>query len=93
MDLVTKYIMTHSTGNKHPVSGAEIARAFCISGVAVRRLINAARTNGDPICSNGKGYYIAKDKEELRRTIESMRGRINMMNDAVAGMEKYLRGA
>ena len=93
MDLVTKYIMTHSTGSKRPGSGSESARAFCISGVAVRRLINAARTNGDPICSNGKGYYIAKDKEELRRTIESMQGRINMMSDAVAGMEKYLRGA
>lgn len=93
MDLVTKYIMTHSTGSKRPIGGSEIARAFSVSGVEVRRLINAARSNGDPICSNGKGYYIAKDKEELRHTIESMRGRIKAMSEAVDGMEKCLRGA
>lgn len=92
MDLVTKYIMTHSDGGEQPICGAEIGRAFKVSGVEVRRLINTARSNGDPICSNGKGYYIAKDSEELQRTIDSIQGRINSMSEAVAGMTKCLRG-
>lgn len=44
MDLVTKYIMTHSDGRSHPICGSAIAAAFCVSSVEVRRLVNAART-------------------------------------------------
>ena len=43
MDLVTKYIMTHSDGRSHPICGSAIAAAFCVSSVEVRRLVNAAR--------------------------------------------------
>ena len=45
---------------------------------------------GDPICSNGNGYYIARDKSEIENTIASMKGRITVMNNAVDGLEKYL---
>lgn len=44
MDLVTKYIMTHSDGRSHPICGSAIAAAFCVSSVEVRRLVNVART-------------------------------------------------
>lgn len=97
MDLVTKYIMTHSDGRSHPICGSAIAAAFCVSSVEVRRLVNAARTNGDPIYSSGRGYYIAnyiaKDKDEIQKTIESLQGRIAGMSNAVSGLQQYMEGA
>lgn len=67
MDLVTKYIMTHSDGRSHPICGSAIAAAFCVSSVEVRRLVNAARTNGDPICSSGVDTTLQRTKMKSRR--------------------------
>lgn len=92
MHLITKYIMTHSNGSKNPICGSKIARAFNISSVEVRKLINSARSDGNPICANGKGYYVAIDPAELQRTIDSIRNRIAGMNNAIAGLELCLRG-
>lgn len=69
MDLVTKYIMTHSDGRSHPICGSAIAAAF------------------------GRGYYIAKDKDEIQKTIESLQGRIAGMSNAVSGLQQYMEGA
>lgn len=93
MDMITKYIQTHSDGRKHPICGAAIAAAFGISGAEVRRLVNAARSGGDPICSSGRGYYIAADRNEVQQTIDSLQGRIAGMSSAVLGLTEYLRGA
>ena len=90
MDLVTKYIKNNSNGRKSPICGSTIAGAFGISGYEVRALINSARCNGDPICSNGKGYYIAADVNEVRKTVDSIKGRIHSMQKAVNGLEKYI---
>lgn len=49
--------------------------------------------HGDPICSSGRGYYIAKDKDEIQKTIESLQGRIAGMSNAVSGLQQYMEGA
>ena len=59
MEAITEYIKRNSNGRKRPVRGATIASAFGVSGVRVRNMVNSARCKGDPICSNGNGYYIA----------------------------------
>lgn len=56
----------------------------------IRHMINAARSNGSPICSGQKGYYVATDKEEIKNTIDSLRGRITKMEKAIAGLEACL---
>ena len=90
MEAITEYIKRNSNGRKRPVRGATIASAFGVSGVRVRNMVNSARCKGDPICSNGNGYYIAGDKSELEDTIASIKGRISVMNNAVDGLEQYL---
>lgn len=92
MQLISEYIKAHSDGSKQPVCGRKIASAFNISGVEVRKLINTARSSGDPICANGKGYYITRDTDEIQQTIDSIRSRIAGMNNAISGLEQYLRG-
>lgn len=90
MELVTQYIMKHSNGKKHPVCGSQIAKAYEISGWEVRRLINVARCKGDPICSCSSGYYIASDRQEIQKTIDSLDSRIAAMSNARNGLQKSL---
>lgn len=90
MQPITKYIMAHSNGKKAPICGSELAVGFCTSQVSIRKLINEARSIGDPICSCGKGYYIPSDKSEIEETIESIQGRIAVMNSAVNGLKTLL---
>lgn len=92
MDPITKYIMTHSDGRQNPICGSAIAAALGISGIEVRKRINHARNNGDPICSNAKGYYIAQDIAEIQETIDSLQGRIRSMEEAISGLQMCLRG-
>lgn len=90
MDLVTNYIASHSSGRKNPVYGRNIASALGVSGVEVRRLINMARCSGNPICSCSRGYYIAESREEIEKTIDSLRGRVAVMNMAADGLQRTL---
>ena len=93
MDLVSMFIQRNSNGKKYPISGARIASALGVTGIEVRHMVNTARYNGDPVCSTGKGYYIAQSKDEVAETIDSLRGRIAAMSTAIEGLERYMRGA
>ena len=86
MDLIEKYLREHSNGKDYPICSSELAEAFGVP----RTMINAARSNGSPICSGQKGYYVATDKEEIKNTIDSLRGRITKMEKAIAGLEACL---
>ena len=89
-DIVEKYIRENSNGKDTPVCSSEIAKAFGVPRTSVRHMINSARSNGSPICSCQKGYYIATDKVEIQETIDSMRGRIAKMEKAISGLELCL---
>lgn len=67
MDLVTKYIMTHSDGRSHPICGSAIAAAFCVSSVEVRRLVNAARTMVIRFVPVGVDTTLQRTKMKSRR--------------------------
>lgn len=92
METITMYIAAHSNGRNRPIPSSSISEAFGISGQVVRRLVNTARTNGDPICSCGRGYYIAKDRDEIQKTIESLSGRISAISSAISGLRHCLDG-
>ena len=76
MDSIEKYLREHSDGKDYPICSSELSAAFGVPRTSIRRMINTARSNGSPICSGQKGYYITTDKEEIKNTIESLRGRI-----------------
>lgn len=90
IDLIEKYLREHSDGKDYPICSSELAKAFGVPRTTIRRMINTARSNGSPICSGQRGYYITTDKEEIRNTIQSLRGRISKMEKAIAGLEAYL---
>ena len=90
MDIIEKYLREHSDGKDYPVCSSELAKAFGIPRTTIRRMINTARSNGSPICSGQRGYYITTDQEEIKCTIKSLRCRIAKMEKAIAGLEKCL---
>lgn len=90
MDLIEKYLREHSDGKDYPICSSELSQAFGVPRTTIRRMINTARSNGSPICSGQKGYYITTDQEEIRNTIKSLRGRIGKMEKAIAGLEACL---
>lgn len=90
MDVIEKYIREHSVGKDYPICSSELSQALGVPRTTIRRMINTARSNGSPICSGQRGYYITTDQEEIRNTIKSLRGRIKKMEKAIAGLEACL---
>lgn len=80
----------HSDGKDYPICSSELAKAFNVPRTTIMRMINTARSNGSPICSDQRGYYITTDREEIKSTIKSLRGRIAKMEKAIAGLENCL---
>lgn len=52
--------------------------------------MNAARCDGIPICSSRNGYYYSDDKEQIQKTVDSMRGRIFAQENAIAGLSALI---
>lgn len=90
-DIIT-YLRKHSSF-ENPVSGGVLADKFGLTGQKVREYINQARRNGIPICSTRWGYFYSDDKAQIKKTIESMRGRIAAQEMAIDGLSTLLGGA
>ena len=50
-------------------------------------MVNELRSAGVPICSDRNGYYIAKSREELDRTIVQLKSRVKKIQSAIDGLE------
>lgn len=85
MNIVSRYIRSMSCGGK-TISGRNIADHLGISGIEVRRQVNAARSAGVPICSTSAGYYYSDDPENIRKTVDSLWRRIGAQEKAIEGL-------
>lgn len=84
---IVEYIKSH---DGLPITATNLSEAFGISGLEVRRIINAARSEGCPICSCHKGYYYSESDEEIEKTIMSLSNRIGSMQRAIRGLSNRL---
>ena len=50
-------------------------------------MVNELRNAGVTICSDRNGYYIAKSREELDRTIVQLKSRVKKIQSAIDGLE------
>ena len=75
-------------GKENAISGSLICKRFNernsnikykLNPVKLRKIISCIRLRGDAmyLCSNSRGYYIAKNLEELDDCIESLEQRIS----------------
>lgn len=64
------------------------AAGFRMHNSEICAMVNHLRRAGNPIASNGDGYFWANTRDELEPTIQHMRERIASMSDALGGMTR-----
>jgi hypothetical protein len=75
-------------GEANRITSGEICKMTNLCGSAVRRVVNDSRANFIPIASDGNGYFIATQPDELDHTIAQLNSRIHMMIKAREGLKK-----
>jgi len=77
-------------GSANAVTNKEIQDNTGLSSPKVHKIIQHIRTNNivNGICSNGKGYYIAKDIHELNECLISLKQRIYSQMKTLHCLEK-----
>lgn len=83
--VIERALQTHGVTN--PLRSDKLEAATGFKSTEVRALVNALRQDGVPVCSNSKGYYLARTAAELDITIKHMRQRAASITQAAAGLE------
>jgi len=56
----------------------------------VRRLINALRCDGKPICSNSAGYFYGANAQEVQNTVTQLSSRVHKITKARDGLMRLI---
>ena len=75
-------------GGASRITSGEIRSLTNLSGATVRKIVNESRSKFIPIASDGNGYFIATEPDELNHTIAQLNSRIHMMIKAREGLKK-----
>lgn len=78
-------------GETSRITSREICAITNLSGAEVRKIVNESRANFIPIASDGNGYFIATEPDELNHTIAQLNSRIHKMIVAREGLKKAQR--
>jgi len=90
MNPIICFIKENSRGYNYPISSSQISAAFNVSGIEIRKRINEARCAGEPIFSCSNGYFYSEKEEDIKRTIDSLQGRIMKQENAISGLKSRL---
>jgi hypothetical protein len=84
--IVLNEIKRHTQEN--PVKSKQIENKWFLSGTQVRETIHYLRVHkNEPICSDAKGYFYARNKQECQHTIAQLRSRIIKLTQVARAME------
>lgn len=85
-ELLYEYLKAYHKGKKNAVHSKELQDRFKICSRTVRAYVNNLRKAGYPICSNDKGYWIAKNSEEANQTVKRLGDFVGEINSARTGL-------
>ena len=77
-------------GKKNGISAARLADMLGTTTRRVGHIIEAARREGELICSGSAGYYLPASRKELEETYKNMRARSLSMLFTIGKMKKAL---
>ena len=83
---VLLYLRDKHTGAENFVPSAVVEHTFGISGASLRQIVNRLRSNGQPVCSDGNGYFYAKNRDEINNTVTQLLRRTRKITDAAQGL-------
>lgn len=78
-------------GEKRSLKSKYICEILEIDGCTLRGIVNKLRTKNYPICSTTNGYFWGENKNELYKTINQLKHRVDGINNAIMGLEKCCR--
>lgn len=81
-----KYLKENCRGSGKAVSSKTLEAAFHVKGTEVRKIVNALRCKGNPICSDFYGYYYAANQQEIDATVAQLDSRIRRITQAKNGL-------
>ena len=78
------------TGKENAISGKIICEKMNLQPVRLRKIIHFIRINSllFGLCSNSRGYYMAKDLKEFEDCLISLKQRIRSQVDVLNELEK-----
>ena len=85
-DLLCEYLKAYHEGKNNAVHSKELQSRFKICSRTVRTYVNNLRKSGIPVCSNGKGYWIAKNPQEANQTVKRLGDFVGEVNNARTGL-------
>ena len=91
--ILSRYLKERHTGLDNAVFSRELEYMLDMSGRDIRRIINALRKDGVPICSDyHKGYYYAEKQSEIENTLKGLGGHIDGVSDTIARLARMKAG-
>lgn len=76
----------YHAGAINAVSSKELEAAFAVSGKKIRDAVNALRQDGEPVCSDKRGYFYAITEEEVNHSVRQLGNRIKQIARAQRGL-------
>ncbi len=80
------YLMKKHVGHGNAIHSKKLEKKLDICPRTIRKYINNLRKSGYPICSDGKGYWIAADPNEANRTVKRLGDFAGEVNNARTGL-------
>ena len=80
------YLEKHHIGRDKAVHSKKLEKKFDICPRTVRAYINNLRKSGLPVCSDDKGYWVAKDPKEAIKSAKRWGDFANEVNNARTGL-------
>ena len=76
-------------GRDNAISQRDLALVAKVSKRQTRRMIEASRQRGNPICSSDCGYWIG-NREDINRTLQRLYSHMKSMQCTIHGLEYSL---
>ena len=80
------YLVKHHVGKNDAIHSKELEELFGICPRTIRNYINSLRKSGLPVCSDGTGYWIGKDPNEINNTVKRLGNFAGEVNNARTGL-------
>ena len=80
------FLKKHHRGSDNAISSRELGELFFLKRRSLQQYIHRLRKEGNPICSDGAGYYYAENQQEINATIARLDRLVTHISNARNGL-------
>lgn len=90
-EAIREFLQPEHVGKGRAIKAVELYSHFGTTPRQLRVIVSALRSEGEPICSDGSGYYYAASAEEIAKTRMLIRAHAASTMRAAKGLDKALK--